>query len=88
MDAQIKSGNEVSKRHREAETSEFWGVYFYVPNALQGETHLTFSPAYRDAEAQMVYAASPVTLSYLPSAAGKLKQNRPHQHPNPTAKPI
>ena len=46
MDAQIKSGNEVSKRHREAETSEFWGVYFDVPNALQDETHLTFSPAY------------------------------------------
>ena len=46
MDAKIESGNEVSKRHRAAETSEFWGVYFDVLNALGDETHLTFSPAY------------------------------------------
>ena len=32
MDPRIKLGNEVSKRHRETETSEFWRVYFDVPN--------------------------------------------------------
>ena len=87
MDAQIKPGNEVKGTEQQRPQSS-GGVYFYVPNALQDETHLTFSPAYWDAEARMVYATSPVTLSYLPSAAGRLKQNRPHQHPNPTAKPI
>ena len=88
MDAQITSGNEVRKRRGEVETSQFWRVYFKVPNALRDETHLTSSPAYCDAETQRAYTASLLTLSHLPSAVERLKQNRPHQHANPTAKPI
>ena len=45
MDAQIKPGNEVKGTEQQRPQSS-GGVYFYVPNALQDETHLTFSPAY------------------------------------------
>ena len=78
MDAKIKSRNEVSKRHGEVETSAFWTVYFNVPNTLQDKTHLTFNPAYCNAEARIVYAVSLMTLLHLPSAVERLKQNRPH----------
>ena len=84
MDVKIKPGTEVkgTEEQRPRSSGGYILMYLNVPNAFQDETHLTFSPV----EAWMVYAASLVTLSYLPSSAERLKQNRPQLTPKSNCK--